>query len=187
MLLATRKQRETVDLTTIKRLLLDINFRLVRCAHAIMRQQLNGSDSVCSSSQSACFITTTWQGGSTEGVSCRPLCNRRSRQPQSLSYNSRSASLVPSPRTRLVRESLLSPPSRRLFPTAGFSAVYKTVRLVKLCRLICLCTYVRGFSQPHTHAIIREGGGWQNSIRFLDMASCLISMLAVFVLQTSAC
>jgi hypothetical protein len=43
-------------------------------------------------------------------------------------------------------------------------------------------TYVNAFSYPHTAAMIRGGGAWQNSMRFLDMASCLISMLDVVVL-----
>ena len=43
-------------------------------------------------------------------------------------------------------------------------------------------TYVNAFSYPQTTAIIGEGGAWQNSIRFLDMASCLISILDVVVL-----
>jgi hypothetical protein len=49
---------------------------------------------------------------------------------------------------------------------------------------MCLVTdtYVNAFSYPHTPAMIRAGGAWQNSIRFLDMASCLISILDVVVL-----
>jgi hypothetical protein len=50
---------------------------------------------------------------------------------------------------------------------------------------MCLVTdtYVNTFSYPHTTAMIRRGGAWQNSMRFLDMASCLISILDVVVLQ----